>query len=53
MNDIIFDDVMKAMLGEMSVLLLEGVTASNQKLLSSGFTFQTEDLDSVIAKLNL
>ncbi|MFZ9028575.1 MAG: DUF1731 domain-containing protein, partial [Crocinitomicaceae bacterium] len=45
--------LMKAMFGEMSVLLLEGVPASNQKLLSSGFTFQTEDLDAVIAKLNL
>ena len=45
--------VMKAIFGEMSVLLLEGVPASNQKLLSSGFTFQTEDLGAVIAKLNL
>lgn len=45
--------VMKAIFGEMSVLLLEGVPASNQKLLSSGFTFQTEDLYTVIAKLKL
>lgn len=45
--------VMKAIFGEMSVLLLEGVPASNKKLLSSGFTFQTEDLGAVIAKLNL
>ena len=45
--------VMKALFGEMSVLLLEGVPASNKKLLSSGFTFQTEDLGAVIAKLNL
>ena len=45
--------VMKAIFGEMSVLLLEGVPASNKKLLSSGFTFQTEDLGVVIAKLNL
>lgn len=45
--------VMKAMFGEMSVLLLEGVPASNEKLLSSGFAFQTEDLDTVIKKLNL
>ena len=45
--------VMKAIFGEMSVLLLEGVPASNKKLLSSGFTFQSEDLGAVIAKLNL
>ena len=45
--------VMKAIFGEMSVLLLEGVPAYNKKLLSSGFTFQTEDLGAVIAKLNL
>ena len=45
--------VMKAIFGEMSVLLLEGVPVSNKKLLSSGFTFQTEDLGAVIAKLNL
>jgi len=45
--------VMKVMFGEMSVLLLEGVPASNQKLLCSGFTFQTEDLYTVIAKLKL
>ena len=45
--------VMKTIFGEMSVLLLEGVPASNKKLLSSGFTFQTEDLGAVIAKLNL
>ena len=45
--------VMKAIFGEMSVLLLEGVPASNKKLLSSGFTFQTEDLGAVIAKLKL
>lgn len=45
--------VMKTLYGEMAVLLLEGVKASNEKLCSTGFAFKTADLDTVIDQLNL
>lgn len=45
--------LMKALYGEMAILLLEGVEASNEKLLSTGFEFQTNVLQEVIDKLDL
>lgn len=45
--------VMKALFGEMAVLLLEGVPASNDKLLSTGFVFNSESIEEVLLKLNL
>lgn len=45
--------LMKAIFGEMSVLILQGVQASNQKLLLTGFSFKSESLDEVIGSLDL
>jgi uncharacterized protein (TIGR01777 family) len=40
--------VMKLMLGEMAVMLLEGSRISNSKLLSSGFTFRYSSIEDAI-----
>lgn len=45
--------VMKTLFGEMAVLLLQGVEASNAKLISTGFAFKTDDLNEVISSLEL
>lgn len=45
--------LMKLNFGEMSVLLLEGVEASNQKLLDSGFEFSHPTLKEAVESLKL
>lgn len=45
--------LMKALYGEMSVLLLEGVKASNEKLTATGYQFKTDSLDEVMNSLQL
>jgi NAD dependent epimerase/dehydratase family enzyme len=40
--------ILKMIYGEMALMLLYGVRASNQKLTSSGFKFKFNDLDSAL-----
>lgn len=44
--------VMKLLLGEMSTMLLEGVRASNEKLIRTGFTFHYPELDEAFSQLS-
>ena len=44
--------MVKLLFGEMSMLLLEGVQASHEKLSKAGFTFQHTDLKEAISSLN-
>jgi NAD dependent epimerase/dehydratase family enzyme len=44
--------VMKLLLGEMSSMLLEGVRASNEKLIRTGFTFHYPELDEAFSQLS-
>jgi uncharacterized protein (TIGR01777 family) len=44
--------MVKLLFGEMSMLLLEGVQASHEKLTKAGFTFQHTDLNEAISSLN-
>lgn len=45
--------VMKALYGELSVVLLKGVEASSNKLEASGFSFGSKSLEQAISKLKL
>lgn len=45
--------VLKAILGEMSSILLEGSAVSNQKIKEAGFEFQFEELNSALQHLIL
>jgi len=44
--------MVKLLFGEMSMLLLEGVQASHEKLAKAGFTFKHTDLKEAISSLN-
>ena len=44
--------MVKLLFGEMSMLLLEGVQASHEKLTKAGFTFKHTDLKEAISSLN-
>ncbi len=44
--------MVKLLFGEMSMLLLEGVQASHEKLTKEGFTFKHTDLKEAISSLN-
>lgn len=44
--------IVKLLFGEMSMLLLEGVKASPEKLIQAGFTFQHSDLEEAITSLH-
>lgn len=43
----------KIIFGQMSEILLQGVPASNQKLIDSGFTFKTDSLSEALRPLDL
>jgi len=43
--------MVKLLFGEMSMLLLEGVQASHEKLTKAGFTFKHTDLKEAISSL--
>jgi len=45
--------MVKLLFGEMSMLLLEGVQASHEKLTKAGFTFQHTDLKEAISSLQV
>jgi len=44
--------MVKLLFGEMSMLLLEGVQASHEKLAKAGFTFKHTELKEAISSLN-
>lgn len=43
--------LIKLMLGEMSVLVLEGTNASNEKIKNTGFVFQHDNIETTLASL--
>jgi NAD dependent epimerase/dehydratase family enzyme len=43
--------VLRAMFGEMSLVLLKGVSASNEKIKKTGFKFRFEELSDALKNL--